>query len=161
MSFEYRKFWNENRLLKAKQAGLTPIEVVTLASIVEEETAKSKEHPVIAGVYINRLHKKIPLAACPTLKYALNDFSIQRVLKRHTKIESPYNTYKYRGLPPGPVRMPSINVVDAVLNYTKHDYIYFCAKSDFSGEHYFSKTLTQHKEYAKEYHQALNERKIY
>lgn len=158
---EYGKFWNENRLLRAKQAGLSPVQVIILASIVEEETVKAKEYPIIAGVYINRLKKRIPLAACPTIKYALGDFSLQRVLKKHMTIDSPYNTYKYRGLPPGPVRMPSIQVIESILDYQKHNYLYFCAKSDFSGEHHFSKTLREHNKRANEYHNALNKRKIF
>lgn len=161
MAVEYKRFWNSSRQEKAKKAGLSPVEVIILASIVEEETVKPEEYPVIAGVYINRIKKDIPLAACPTLKYAWGDFSLQRILTKHTEIDSPYNTYKYTGLPPGPVRMPSIQVIDAVLNYQKHDYLFFCAKSDFSGEHHFSRTLRQHNEYARQYHEALNRRRIY
>lgn len=161
MAVEYKRFWNSSRQEKAKKTGLSPVEVIILASIVEEETVKPEEYPVIAGVYINRIKKDIPLAACPTLKYAWGDFSLQRILTKHTEIDSPYNTYKYIGLPPGPVRMPSIQVIDAVLNYQKHDYLFFCAKSDFSGEHHFSRTLRQHNEYARQYHEALNRRRIY
>ncbi len=161
MQAEYRKFWNDERRQKAERAGLSPMDVMILASIVEEETIRPEEYPVIAGVYINRLKRNIPLAACPTLKFALGDFTLKRVLKIHTEVESPYNTYKYKGLPPGPVRMPSVQVIDAVLDYRKHDYLYFCAKSDFSGGHHFSRTLRQHNEYARQYHQALNRRKIY
>lgn len=157
---EYEKFW-KNRQVTAEKEGLTPMDVTILASIIEEETVKAEEYPIIAGVYINRLKQGISLAACPTLKFALNDFTLSRVLTVHTQVESPYNTYKYKGLPPGPVRMPSINVVDAVLNYQHHDYLFFCAKSDFSGFHNFSKTLRQHNEYARQYHQELNRRKIY
>lgn len=161
MKEEYRNFWNEKRRQQAEKAGLSPMDVITIASIVEEETIRAEEYPIIAGVYINRLKRGIPLAACPTLKFALGDFTLKRVLKMHTEVDSPYNTYKYKGLPPGPVRMPSIQVVEAVLNYQKHNYFYFCAKSDFSGGHHFSRTLHQHNEYARQYHQALNERKIY
>lgn len=161
MQEEYRKFWNDERKHKAERASLSPMDVMILASIIEEETTRPKEYPIIAGVYINRLKRNIPLAACPTLKFALGDFTLKRVLKIHTEVESPYNTYKYKGLPPGPVRMPSVQVIDAVLNYRKHDYFYFCAKSDFSGEHHFSRTLRQHNDYARQYHQALNKRKIY
>lgn len=161
MQEEYLNFWNDNRRQKAEKAGLSPMDVMILASIIEEETIRPEEYPVIAGVYINRLKRNIPLAACPTLKFALGDFTLKRVLKVHTEIDSPYNTYKYKGLPPGPVRMPSIQIVEAVLNYRKHDYFYFCAKSDFSGGHHFSRTLRQHNEYARQYHQALNRRKIY
>lgn len=158
---EYKKFWNTARREKAAQAGLSPEEVIILASIVEEETIKPEEYPIIAGVYINRLKKDIPLAACPTLKYAWGDFTLQRILTKHTEIDSPYNTYKYLGLPPGPVRLPSIPVIDAVLNYQKHDYLFFCAKSDFSGGHHFSRTLRQHNQYARQYHEALNKKRIY
>ncbi|MDR0981690.1 MAG: endolytic transglycosylase MltG [Culturomica sp.] len=161
MKKEYVKFWNDKRTSKAAEAGLSTVEVTILASIVEEETLKPKEFPVVAGVYINRLRKGIPLAACPTLKYAWNDFTIKRVLKKHLQIDSPYNTYKHKGLPPGPVRIPSVQVIDSVLNYSKHNYLFFCAKSDFSGEHYFSKTLREHNNYANEYHHALNDRKIF
>ncbi len=161
MEEEYQNFWNEKRRQQAEKAGLSPMDVITIASIVEEETIRAEEYPIIAGVYINRLKRGIPLAACPTLKFALGEFTLKRVLKMHTEVDSPYNTYKYKGLPPGPVRMPSIQVVEAVLNYQKHDYFYFCAKSDFSGGHYFSRTLHQHNEYARQYHQALNKRKIY
>lgn len=161
MHHEYHKFWNPTREQAAKKAGLSPMDITIIASIVEEETVLPTEYPIIAGVYVNRLKRGIALAACPTLKFALNDFSLKRILKKHTEVESPYNTYKHRGLPPGPVRMPSIRVIDAVLNYQQHDYLYFCAKSDFSGGHYFSRTLRQHNEYANEYHKALNKKKIY
>lgn len=161
MNREYKKFWNEERREKAEEASLSPMDVTILASIIEEETVQADEYPVIAGVYINRLHQNIPLSACPTLKFAWGDFTLKRILNKHLEIDSPYNTYKYTGLPPGPVRMPSVNVIDAVLNYQKHDYLFFCAKSDFSGRHNFSKTLRQHNEYAKQYHAELNKRKIY
>ena len=161
MAGEYKKFWNAERIAQAQRAGLSPMDVTILASIIEEETIKPEEYPVIAGVYINRLHKDIPLAACPTLKFAWGDFTLRRILNKHMEIESPYNTYKYKGLPPGPVRMPSVNVIDAVLNYQKHDYLFFCAKSDFSGGHNFSRTLRQHNEYARQYHEELNKRNIY
>lgn len=161
MAEEYRKFWNETRVAKASKAGLSPMDVIILASIVEEETATPEEYSIIAGVYINRLKGGIPLSACPTLKFALGDFSLKRILHKHMEVESPYNTYKYKGLPPGPVRIPSIQVIEAVLNYKRHDYLYFCARSDFSGRHYFSRTLRQHNEYARQYHQALNRKKIY
>lgn len=158
---EYKRFWNKSRRAKAIRMGLTPIEVTTLASIIEEETIQPKEFPIIAGVYMNRLQKGIPLSACPTIKYALNDFGLQRILTKHLKIDSPYNTYQKTGLPPGPIRIASTQVIDGVLNYTKHDYLYFCAKSDLSGGHHFSKTLSQHNRYAREYHNVLNRRRIY
>lgn len=161
MQKEYRKFWTEERLEKARKADLSPMDVIILASIVEEETNRTEEYPVIAGVYINRLRKNWKLEACPTLKYALGDFSLKRILDKHMETDSPYNTYKNTGLPPGPVRMPSIQVVDAVLNYKHHDYMFFCAKSDFSGTHHFSRTLREHNRHAAEYHKALNRMKIY
>lgn len=161
MKHEYDAFWNEQRLTKAKTIGYTPVEIITIASIVDEETLKSFEKPIIAGIYINRLKKGIPLQACPTLKYALNDFSLQRILYEHKKVDSPYNTYKYKGLPPGPIRIPAVSTIDAVLDYKHHSYFYFCAKDNFSGEHYFSKTLREHNAYARRYHRALNEQQIY
>lgn len=161
MKQEYTTFWNEKRLAQAKTIGYSPLEVMTIASIIDEETLKSFEKPIMAGVYINRLKRGIPLQACPTLKFALKDFSIKRILNIHKKVESPYNTYTHRGLPPGPIRVPSVNAIDAVLHYTHHSYIYFCAKEDFSGEHYFSKTLREHNAYAQRYHQVLNKKKIY
>lgn len=161
MKREYDAYWNEARRAKAKAIGFTPVEIITIASIIEEETQKAFEKPIIAGVYINRLKRGIPLQACPTLKFALNDFTIKRVLYEHMEVESPYNTYKYKGLPPGPVRVPDTNSIEAVLNYQKHNYLYFSAKEDFSGTHYFSKTLKQHNAYAERYHRALNKQKIY
>ena len=161
MKKEYARFWNENRMAKAREIGLSPEEVITLASIIEEETVKAEEYPVIAGVYMNRLNKGIKLDACPTLKFVLGDFTISRILDRHMQIDSPYNTYMYAGLPPGPIRMASIKVIDSVLNYQKHDYLFFCAKSDFSGYHNFSRTLRQHNACDREYHRELNKRKIW
>lgn len=161
MNTEYQKFWTSERLAQAKKTGLSPMDIIIVASIVEEETNKAEEYPVIAGVYINRLNKGWKLEACPTLKFALGDFSLKRILDKHIEVESPYNTYKNLGLPPGPVRMPSIQVIDAVLKYQHHDYMFFCAKSDFSGSHYFSRTLKEHNRHAAEYHQALNKMKIY
>lgn len=161
MKREYDRFWTPARQEKARQAQLTPVEVITLASIIEEETIKAEEYPIIAGVYINRLHRGIKLDACPTLKFALGDFTINRILDKHLEVESPYNTYKYAGLPPGPIRITSIQVIDGVLNYQHHDYLYFCAKSDFSGYHNFSRTLRQHNAYAAEYHRELNRRRIW
>lgn len=161
MHSEYLKFWNETRRSKAQKANLSPMDVIILASIVEEETTLAEEYPIIAGVYLNRLRKGWKLEACPTLKYALQDFTLKRILTKHMQIDSPYNTYKYIGLPPGPVRMPSLKVIDAVLNYQSHEYMFFCAKSDFSGRHCFSKTLREHNRCAALYHQALNKMKIY
>lgn len=161
MNTEYLRFWNDERRTKAQRAGLSPMDVTVIASIVEEETNKTDEYPVIAGVYINRLKKGWKLEACPTLKYALGNFTLKRILTKHMETESPYNTYKHTGLPPGPIRMPSIRCIDAVLNYTRHDYLFFCAKSDFSGTHYFSRTLKEHNRHAAEFHQALNQKGIY
>jgi UPF0755 protein len=157
---EFQKFWDEERKQKARSARLNIEEVITLASIVEKETQKNDEKPVIAGVYLNRLQKDWPLQADPTVVYAWGDFGMKRVLTIHTKINSPYNTYINRGLPPGPICMPSIASIDAVLNYQKHDYMFFCAKADNSGYHSFSRTLAEHNRYARAYQQALNERKI-
>lgn len=160
MHKEFLKFWDEERKRKAKSARLSLEEVIILASIVEKETQKNDEKPTIAGVYINRLKKDWPLQADPTVVYAWGDFEMKRVLTYHTKIESPYNTYLHRGLPPGPICMPSVASIDAVLDYRKHDYMFFCAKSDMSGYHAFSRTLAEHNRYAKAYQKALNERKI-
>ena len=155
MAKEWEKFWNKERTSKLARTGLSKMEVITLASIVYEETKNVGEMPKIAGVYINRLRKKMPLQACPTAKYAIGDFTIKRVLHKHTQVKSPYNTYINRGLTPGPICTPSIAAIDAVLNYTNHSYIYFCAKEDFSGTHYFSKTLSEHNNYAARYTKAL------
>ncbi|WP_215224476.1 endolytic transglycosylase MltG [Echinicola shivajiensis] len=158
---EYNKFWNDERKEKARVLGMTPEEVSTLASIVQAETAKRDERPKVAGVYINRLERNIPLQADPTLVFALGDFNIKRVLNVHKEIESPYNTYKYAGLPPGPINLPEISSLDAVLNYQKHNYIYFCAKEDFSGYHVFSTNLRDHLNQARKYQSALNAANIY
>ncbi|MEA3503578.1 MAG: endolytic transglycosylase MltG [Bacteroidota bacterium] len=161
MLSEYKKFWTEERISKAKMQNMTREEVIILASIVEKETAKNDEKTKVAGVYINRLKKGWKLQADPTLIYALKDFSIHRVLNKHKKVDSPYNTYKYNGLPPGPICFPSISSIDAVLNYKNHEYLYFCAKADFSGYHTFGKNYWQHVKNAKEYQKALNEQKIW
>ena len=161
MRREYDRFWNDSRLAKARAMDLTPVEVATLASIVEEETAKPSEFPVIAGVYVNRLRRGMKLDACPTVKYAIGDFTLTRVLDRHIAVDSPYNTYKHAGLPPGPIRIASPQVIDAVLDYQRHDYLYFCAKSDFSGYHHFSRTLSQHNAHARAYQRELNRRRIW
>jgi UPF0755 protein len=158
---EYKRFWNENRRKKAEDIGFSPVEVTTIASIVEEETQNTTEKPIIAGVYINRLKKAMALQADPTVKFAVGDFSIRRVLDKHTAINSPYNTYKNEGLPPGPICIPSLTSINAVLNYRRHDYLYFCAKADFSGTHTFAKTIEQHKVNAAAYWKELNRKKIY
>ncbi|MCD8193956.1 MAG: endolytic transglycosylase MltG [Tannerellaceae bacterium] len=160
MKREYDSFWTAERKEKAQSIGLTPVEVAILASIVEEETAALEEYPVVAGLYINRLHRNIPLQADPTVKFAVGDFSLQRILFQHLEIESPYNTYKYAGLPPGPLRVPSIRSMESVLNYTKHNYLYMCAKEDFSGRHNFAVTLAEHNRNANRYRAELNRRKI-
>ncbi len=157
---EYNKFWTEERKQQAQTKGLTPIQVSTLASIVNKETNMTDEMPRVAGVYLNRLKSNWPLQADPTLIFAWNDYSIRRVLDRHKEIESPYNTYKYVGLPPGPICIPSIAAVKAVLNAEDHHYFYFCAKEDFSGYHNFAKTLSEHNRNAARYQQALNQRGI-
>ncbi len=155
LSDEYKKFWNDERRNKASKIGLTPVEVSVLASIVEAETQKNDEKARVAGVYINRLNKGMLLQADPTVIFAVGDFSIKRVLNCHLEIDSPYNTYKYPGLPPGPINIPSISSIDAVLNYEKHNYLYFCAKADFSGYHEFAVTLAQHERNAKKYRDAI------
>lgn len=156
----YQKFWTAERKEKAQQQGLTPTEVITIASIIEEETNKNDEKPTIASVYLNRLRKGMNLGADPTVKFALNDFAIKRILNQHTMVVSPYNTYRVTGLPPGPICTPSKKSIDAVLTPQQTDYLYFCAKEDFSGYHSFASTYSQHQANAKRYHKALNERNI-
>jgi UPF0755 protein len=158
---EYRLFWNDQRLAKAKEEGLDAKEVTILASIIDDEVAKPDEKPRIAGVYLNRLKRGIPLQSCPTIKFALNDFSITRVLKKYLLVDSPYNTYEHNGFPPGPIGCASVEGIDAVLNAEKHDYLYFAAKSDFSGYHNFSRTLSEHNRYALLYQKELDKRKIF
>ncbi|HPG72744.1 MAG TPA: endolytic transglycosylase MltG, partial [Bacteroidales bacterium] len=162
MKQEYDVFWTEERIAKAKESEypMTQVQVSILAAIVEQETRMNDEKPRVAGVYINRLKKGMLLQADPTVIFAANDFSIQRVLFSHLEIDSPYNTYKYQGLPPGPICIPSVTSIDAVLNYEKHEYLYFCAKDDFSGYHSFAKTLQQHNANARKFHRALNQRQI-
>lgn len=158
---EYKRFWNDERKKKAERLNFTPEDVITLASIVDEETYYNDEMPRVAGVYINRLRKRMHLQADPTLKFAIGDFTIKRVLNTHKSIDSPYNTYKYYGLPPGPISIPSIAAIDAVLNYENHKYLYFCAKPDFSGYHNFARTLSQHNINARNYQRALNKERIW
>ena len=160
MHREYKNFWTKERLDKAEKIPLSPVSVSILASIVESETTKWEEMSRIAGVYINRLRKGMLLQADPTARYAANDPSIKRVLRKHLSIDSPYNTYIYPGLPPGPICMPSPITIDKVLNFEKHEYIYFCAKEDFSGYHVFAKTLAQHELNAAKYRRELNRRNI-
>lgn len=160
MHKEYLRFWNENRLQKAAGLSLSPQEVMTLASIVEEENFRPDEQPRIAGLYMNRLHKGMPLQSDPTVKFALGDFGRKRLLFSDLDTDSPYNTYRYTGLPPGPIRMPSIAAIDAVLHYEHHPYLYMCAKEDFSGYHHFTSNAAEHARNAQRYHAALNQRQI-
>jgi len=157
INFYYKKFWTEEKLKKAKRMKMSPLKVSVLASIVQAEQAqKLDEQPIIAGLYLNRLRKGIPLQADPTIMYALGDFGRRRILKSDLKIKSPYNTYINKGLPPAPINFPTQKTIDAVLNYQKNNYLFMCAKDDFSGYHYFSKTLRQHHIYARRYQKALN-----
>jgi UPF0755 protein len=161
MKKEYEAFWNVDRKTKAKKIKLTPFQIVSLASIVEkEQNIKKDERPEIAGLYLNRIKKKMKLESDPTLIFALGDFTIKRVLNKDKKVDSPYNTYIHKGLPPGPICIPSINSVDAVLNASEHKYIFMCAKEDFSGYHNFAKTYVKHMINARKYHKAMNKRKI-
>lgn len=161
MKTEYDRFWNSERRKKAEELNLTPVEVTTLASIVQSETAKREELATVAGLYINRLKRGQLLQADPTVKYAVGDFSLKRILNSHLEIDSPYNTYKYAGLPPGPINFPETASIDAVLNYEKHKYIYMCAKEDFSGYHNFAATLAEHNRNAAKYRRALDANKIF
>jgi UPF0755 protein len=158
---EYNSFWNERRLTKAKENGINSIEVSILASIVECEVSKRDEKARIAGVYLNRIKRGIPLQADPTIIFAMNDKSVTRVLKKDLVIDSPYNTYTHSGFPPGPIGCASLEDMDAVLNAEKHDYIFFVARPDFSGYHNFSRTLSEHNHYAALYQKELNKRKIF
>lgn len=160
MKSEYDRFWTSERKAKASEKKLTPLEVSILASIVEKETTKTDEMPTIAGVYINRLDKNWRLQADPTLVFALGDFGLRRILNEHKNIESPYNTYKYGGLPPGPICIPSVQAIEAVLNAEKHKYMYFCAKDDQSGYHNFATTNIEHQRNSYKYHQSLNKLNI-
>lgn len=155
MRSEYENFWNESRKEKAAAIGLSPVEVSVLASIVQAETVKRDEAPTIAGLYLNRLKQGIPLQADPTLVFAVGDFSLKRVLNEHKEIDSPYNTYKYAGLPPGPINLPEISSIDAVLNYVASNYLYMCAKEDFSGYHNFTSSYNEHMNNAIRYQRAL------
>lgn len=160
MERENKNFWNEEREKKAKRTGCSHNEIATLASIVDEETANNAEKPMVAGMYLNRLRIGMLLQADPTVKFALGDFSLRRIYYDHLKVDSPYNTYRYAGLPPGPIRTASIAGIDAVLNYVEHPYFYMCAKEDFSGTHNFATTLNEHLRNAKRYAQALNARGV-
>ncbi len=160
MNAEYQKFWTPERKEQAKAAGLTPVQVSILASIVDAEASHDNEMPAIAGLYLNRLNLGMKLESDPTVIFALKDFTIKRVLNKYLVFNSPYNTYLNTGLPPGPIMMPSVNAVKAVLNYKKHNYIYMCAKEDFSGYHNFATNMADHLINAHKFHQALNDRNI-
>ena len=160
MELENSRFWTAERKAKAEALGLTREQVATLASIVDEETANNAEKPVIAGLYLNRLRRGMLLQADPTVKFAVGDFTLRRILGVHLRAESPYNTYRAAGLPPGPIRIASIAGIEAVLNPARHNYLYMCAKEDFSGTHNFASTLSGHYRNARRYQKALNERGI-
>lgn len=161
MAGEYKLFWNEERKSKAAALKLSQTEVSTLASIVQKETFRADEKARVAGLYLNRVRKGMKLQADPTVIYALGDFSIKRVLKQHLSVDSPFNTYRHAGIPPAPICLPEISSIDAVLNAEKHNYIFMCAKEDFSGYHNFASNLREHNQNARRYQRALNERKIY
>ena len=161
MQKEYNAFWNESRKAKAKAIGLSPVQVSTLASIVEEEATYADEYPIVAGLYLNRLKRGQRLEADPTVKFAIGDFSLRRILFKHLEVESPYNTYRNDGLPPGPIRIPSIKGIDATLSPSAHNCLFMCAKDDLSGRHNFATTHAEHVRNAARYQRALNEKKIY
>ena len=152
----HSRFWNKERTKKASDLGLTPVEVATVASIVEEESNSKAERPTIARLYLNRIHKGIKLEADPTVKYALGDFGLRRITLKQTKTPSPYNTYYTEGLPPGPIRIPEGATLDAVLDAPENDFIFMCAKPDNSGTHNFSTTYAEHEKNARAYHEWLN-----
>lgn len=156
MKSEYDKFWTDERKQKATAIGLTPVQVSVLASIVEEETKKNDEKPRVAGLYLNRLNTQMPLQADPTIKFALKDFGIKRILFSQLQVNSPYNTYRNTGLPPGPIRLADLTSLDAVLNYEKHNYTYMCASPEFNGYHIFAVDYDQHLANAKLYQDALD-----
>lgn len=160
MHKEYDRFWSPVRQGECKDLQLTPVEVITLASIVEEETNKNDEKARVASVYLNRLHKGMLLQADPTVKYAVGNFALQRILNKHLAVDNPYNTYLYKGLPPGPICIPSTSSIEAVLANLHTNYLYFCAREDFSGYHNFASTLAEHQRNANRFHQALNKKGI-
>lgn len=161
MAKEHSKFWTEERKSKAAAIPLTPTEVSTLASIVEEETNNANDRPMVAGLYINRLKSGMPLQADPTLKFAVGDFSLKRIGIKQILFISPYNTYRNKGLPPGPIRVAGKKGIDAVLNYSHHNYIYMCASETLNGEHKFASNWSEHQANAKKYQQKLNELNIH
>ncbi len=160
MAKESKAFWNAKRLTQAEALGMTPYEVINLAAIVQEESSKVDEYPMISGLYINRLRMGMRLQADPTVKFALQDFGLRRILHEHLRVDSPYNTYQVVGLPKGPIRIPSTEAIDGVLNTEDHDYIYMCAKADFSGYHAFAVTYSDHMKNARAYAQELTNRGI-
>lgn len=160
MQREYNTFWNDSRKQKADSLGLTPIEVAIVASIVEGESHNKKEMPLIASLYLNRIHKGMLLQACPTVKYAVGDFKLKRILNRHLAIDSPYNTYKYPGLPPGPIRCPAPTTIDMVLNAPKTDYLFMCASPELNNTHIFSSTFGKHAAAAVQYRYTMDTMKI-
>ena len=161
MHNEYSKIWNEERMKKSRNMRLSPVQVSILASIVQaEQCCDYEEKRKIAGLYLNRLRKGMLLQSDPTVIYGIGNFNIQRVSYEQLRSDSPYNTYRYKGLPPGPIAFTKVSSIDAVLNYEENDYIYMCAKEDFSGMHYFSKNFRKHCEYADKYRRALNQRNI-
>ena len=167
MQKEHERFWNDERIQLAAKMNMTPVEVATLDSIIDEETANDSEKPMIAGMYYNRLTLRndeypegMPLQADPTVKFALKDFGLRRIYHKQLVFDSPYNTYINTGLPPGPIKIASIAGIDAVLKHVEHDYLYMCAKEDFSGTHNFARTYSEHLKNAAKYSKALNERGI-
>ena len=156
LHYYYELFWNDERRQKADNIRLSPTEVAILASIVDEESSKASEKPIIAGLYLNRLKKGMLLQADPTVKFAVGDITLKRIPYTHTETDPPYNTYKYAGLPPGPLRIPDKQTLDAVLNYTHHNFLYMCAKDDLSGYHNFANTLAEHNRNAQKYHRAIS-----
>lgn len=160
MKKEHDDFWLGERQAKANKLNLTPNEVCTLASIIDEETSNNAEKPMIAGMYLNRLAVGMPLQADPTIKFALKQFELKRIYQKLLHTDSPYNTYRYEGLPPGPIKIASIRGIDAVLSPVEHTYLYMCAKEDFSGTHNFAQSYSEHLKNAARYAKALNDKGI-
>ena len=156
MQREFNRFWNEERRAKADSIGLTPVEVAIVASIVEGESHNKRELPLIASLYLNRVHKNMPLQSCPTIKYALGDFKLKRILYSHLNVDSPYNTYKNPGLPPGPIRCPSPETIDIVLNAPKTDYLFMCASPELNNTHIFSSSYRSHAAAAQQYRHTMD-----
>lgn len=160
IGMHWNEVWNEERRSKASALGLTPAQLTRIASIVDEETNALEEKGTVGRLYINRLDKGMRLQADPTVRYAVGDFTIRRVTGKHLQVDNPYNTYRYAGLPPGPIRTTSVETIDAILNSTPHDYLYMCAKEDFSGRHNFAVTYAEHQANAKKYQEELNRRGV-